>query len=68
MRTKEFIRLHETYNPLELSPRNKSLGERRKRAVRIHRENRLRNWARCIKIPREEEVAQLFERAMEKDI
>lgn len=44
------------------------MGGRRKHALTRHRENTLRNWERCAKSRREEAVAQLFERIMEKAI
>lgn len=68
MRKKCFVRLPENYNPLELSPRNNILGERRKKALTRHREDTLRNWVRCEKNPTEEAVAQLFEKLIVKAI
>lgn len=60
LRKKGFQKLPEGYNPLELSPRKNSLGERRKSVLQRHKENTVRSWARCAKIHREEAVAQLF--------
>lgn len=66
LKKKGIARLSESYNQLDLFPRNNSLGERRKRALIRHRENTIRNWERCTHNPREEAVARLFEVLLEK--
>lgn len=46
-------RLPVSYDPLGLSPRNNSMGMRRKKTLQRHRENVARNWERCASSPRE---------------
>lgn len=44
---KAFWRLLATYNPLRLSPQNNSMGIRKKKTLKRHRENVVKNWERC---------------------
>lgn len=61
---KGFIIIPEIYNLLGLSPRNRSMGLRKKRTLQRNRKNTLRNWERCTRSPRYEGVAQLFEKML----
>lgn len=66
MRKRGMSRLPDTYKNMGLSPRNKSIGERRARALKRHRESTLRKWERCAKSTRDDAVAQYFEMLLSK--
>lgn len=65
LKKKGIEKLGTDYNPLDISPKNGSLVERRDIAVEKSRENDPLNWERCSKSPGEEIVAQLFEKLLE---
>lgn len=59
-RKKDITCLPPSYDPLGVSRKRKHVGECRKKYLRVHQTEVLRNWERCAGNPIDETLAQLF--------